>query len=72
MKLGSEFRRQVYLVFKEAVNNMAKHSHCTEADIDLSISGGRFVLRLFKQRLELSGGTRDEVRLDFARHGIGR
>jgi signal transduction histidine kinase/ligand-binding sensor domain-containing protein len=46
MKLGSELRRQVYMIFKEAINNMARHSECTEADIDLSISGGQLMLRL--------------------------
>jgi signal transduction histidine kinase len=45
LKLGSEFRRQVYMVFKEAVNNSAKHANCTEARIVLIISGGLLTLR---------------------------
>lgn len=31
--LGIDFRRQIYLFFKEAVNNAAKHSGCTEMTI---------------------------------------
>jgi signal transduction histidine kinase/ligand-binding sensor domain-containing protein len=46
LKLGSEFRRQVYMIFKESLNNMAKHSECSEAEIDLSIAGGQLTLRL--------------------------
>lgn len=46
MKLGSELRRQFYLIFKEGVSNLARHSQCSEADIDLSIYGSQLVLRL--------------------------
>lgn len=46
MKLGSEFRRQAYMIFKEAVNNCAKHANCTKACIVLVISGGHLTLRL--------------------------
>jgi ligand-binding sensor domain-containing protein/two-component sensor histidine kinase len=37
LRLGADVRRQVFLIFKEAVNNIARHSHCTEAQIDLGI-----------------------------------
>ncbi len=44
MKLGSEFRREVYLIFKEAVNNLAKHAQCTEAEIDVQVGGGQLTM----------------------------
>ncbi|HVS81259.1 MAG TPA: two-component regulator propeller domain-containing protein, partial [Pyrinomonadaceae bacterium] len=37
LKLGVEVRRQVFLIFKEAVNNIARHSAGTEAQIELRI-----------------------------------
>ena len=37
MRLGAELRRQVFLVFKECVNNAVRHSACTRASIELLI-----------------------------------
>jgi signal transduction histidine kinase/ligand-binding sensor domain-containing protein len=36
-ELNTELRRQVYLIFKECINNIARHSHATETHIDLKI-----------------------------------
>lgn len=46
MRLGTETRREVLLIFKEAVSNIARHSKCTEADIELKAQGGSLVLKL--------------------------
>lgn len=43
-KLGDDLRRQVYLVFKEAVSNAARHSGCAEAEVSLSIDGRAITL----------------------------
>ncbi len=37
MTIGADLRRQVFLIFKESVNNIARHSQCTEAQIELRI-----------------------------------
>src|SRR5204863_8452447 len=37
LKIGADLRRQVFLIFKEAVNNIARHSSCTEAQIEIQI-----------------------------------
>ena len=37
LKVGADLRRQVFLIFKEAVNNIARHSRCTEAEIEMRI-----------------------------------
>jgi hypothetical protein len=37
LKIGADLRRQVFLIFKEAVNNVARHSKCTEAQIEMRI-----------------------------------
>jgi signal transduction histidine kinase/ligand-binding sensor domain-containing protein len=43
-KLGANVRREVFLIFKEAVTNIIKHAGCTEAFVALTIENG--VLRL--------------------------
>ncbi len=37
LKIGADLRRQVFLIFKEAVNNIARHSGCTKASIEMRI-----------------------------------
>ncbi len=44
VKLAANLRRELFLIYKEAINNMVKHSGCSEAVIRLAIHGG--VLRL--------------------------
>lgn len=44
VKLGANVRREVFLIFKEAVTNIVKHAACTEAFVALTIENG--VLRL--------------------------
>jgi ligand-binding sensor domain-containing protein/signal transduction histidine kinase len=46
IRLGADLRREVYLIFKECVNNLVKHSHCTEAEIELRIVNHWIVLRI--------------------------
>ena len=46
LKLGANVRRTVYLIFKEAVNNIARHSACEKASIDIHVEGARLVLRI--------------------------
>jgi ligand-binding sensor domain-containing protein len=44
LRLGVDVRRDVLLIFKEAVNNAARHSSCSRVDIDLRVEGSRMVL----------------------------
>jgi ligand-binding sensor domain-containing protein/two-component sensor histidine kinase len=39
--LGVDVRRDLLLLFKEAINNSARHSRCTHVAIDLSTTGSR-------------------------------
>ncbi len=43
-KVNADVRRQVFLIFKESINNLVRHSACTAADIDLRIEGRRLML----------------------------
>jgi signal transduction histidine kinase/ligand-binding sensor domain-containing protein len=46
LALDAETRREVFLVFKEAVHNLIRHSGCTEASIDLRRDGDSLVLQV--------------------------
>jgi PAS domain S-box-containing protein len=42
--LGANIRREVFLIFKETVNNLVKHSNSTRAQIDFRIADGHLLL----------------------------
>lgn len=46
VRLGANIRREVFLIFKESVNNLVKHSGCTEAEIEFQITDGSLLLRV--------------------------
>ena len=46
IQLGANLRREVFLIFKESVNNMVRHSGCTEAEIELRFTSDALLLGL--------------------------
>ena len=44
--LSLEFRRNIFLVFKEALHNIAKHSQASCVEIEAKLDGGHFSLRI--------------------------
>lgn len=46
VQLGANLRREIFLIFKESVNNMVKHSGCTESAIELRFDEQMLVLTL--------------------------
>jgi ligand-binding sensor domain-containing protein/two-component sensor histidine kinase len=46
IKLDVDTRREIFLVFKESLNNIVRHANCTEADIEFRLERGRLVLRM--------------------------
>jgi PAS domain S-box-containing protein len=46
IQLGANIRRELFLIFKESVNNIAKHSGCTEAQIEFYQETNSLVLKL--------------------------
>jgi signal transduction histidine kinase len=46
LELDVEARRNIYLIFKEAINNILKHSQCTHIEIGLIAEPNQLVLRV--------------------------
>lgn len=45
-RLGTDLRREVYLIFKESVNNLVKYSKCTDADLEFKIEADYLIIRV--------------------------
>ena len=46
LSLSADTRREVFLIFKEGVNNIVRHSNCTEVEAELKIEDNRLLLRI--------------------------
>jgi ligand-binding sensor domain-containing protein/two-component sensor histidine kinase len=46
LRLSVDQRRHIFLIFKEGVNNIARHSDCTEAEAGLTFEADALVLRV--------------------------
>jgi len=46
LRLGVDVRRDLLLIFKEAVNNAARHSRCTRVAIKLDVHASRLLLEV--------------------------
>ena len=64
LRLGVNVRRDLLLIFKEAVSNAARHSHCSRVMIDFSASSQRLSLRV------ADNGTGFDSTSEGAGHGL--
>jgi PAS domain S-box-containing protein len=46
LTIGANFRREIYLIFKEAVNNSVRHSQCSTAEIEFRVAAEGLYLHL--------------------------
>ena len=46
IKLHMEYRQHIYLILKEAINNLVKYADASKADIDVSFNGGVLTIRI--------------------------
>lgn len=46
LTLEPETRRQLYLIFKEAITNLARHADCDQAEISLRVENGWLQMRI--------------------------
>jgi signal transduction histidine kinase len=44
--VGANVRRELFVIFKEAVNNLVRHSGCSDAELELTANGNELVLRV--------------------------
>ncbi len=49
-ELRMDFRQNIFLIFKEAINNAVKYSECSKIDVDIFYSG-----RIFKMKISDNG-----------------
>lgn len=62
--LGANIRREVFLIFKESVNNLVRHSACAEVKIDFQIAGGALRLNVWDD------GKGFDISQNFDGHGL--
>jgi len=69
LPLRSDLRRQVYLIFKEAVNNSVRHSGCTQVSISMAVEKGELRLEVSDngKGIDLEGNPGDKN----GGHGLG-
>jgi PAS domain S-box-containing protein len=46
LPLGANLRREVFLIFKESINNIVKHAGATEADVEFRVARDELFLRV--------------------------
>jgi ligand-binding sensor domain-containing protein/signal transduction histidine kinase len=46
VKVGPNLRRELFLIFKEGVNNIARHSRCARADLEFRFEGDKLHLKM--------------------------
>lgn len=63
-KIPVELRQNLYLIFKEAVNNIVRHSNADQVDVTLKHENGTFVLRIH------DNGTNSSVPGRKSGHGL--
>lgn len=75
--VGADLRREIYLIFKETVNNLAKHSGASAAEIDFRLAGSRIVVSVSDNGRGFAtdgGGASDggdEQHTTMGGHGLG-
>ena len=46
VKLNPEQRRHLFLIFKEAINNISRHADCTSVSLDITVSHNRLIAEI--------------------------
>ena len=59
LKLNMEIRRDVFLIFKEAVNNSAKYSHCTKIEIRITHANKKLNISIADNGIGFNANTAD-------------
>lgn len=71
IRLGVDLRREVYLMFKESVNNLVKYSECTEAALEFKIEGEWLLITVCDNGVGFDvGGATDGNHSGMGGHGL--
>ena len=46
LKMGADTRREVFLIFKEGMNNILRHSNCKRIDVEFAANDGKLQMTL--------------------------
>jgi signal transduction histidine kinase/ligand-binding sensor domain-containing protein len=57
IKVGANVRREFFLIFKEGINNIARHAQCSEVEIELHAADNRLILTLKDNGKGFDAGT---------------
>lgn len=57
-KLDVPLKENLYLIFKESINNIAKHSNADRVDVKLCAGGNRFEMKVKDNGTEVSGSRK--------------
>jgi signal transduction histidine kinase len=68
--LTADVRRQVFLVFKESIKNLARHSGCHHVEISLEIEGSSLVLKVSDDGRGFDLTAADEESCQVSCHGL--
>jgi signal transduction histidine kinase/streptogramin lyase len=72
LKLGADVRRDLFLIFKEAVNNAARHAAASHVDIDFKAERGRLSLDVIDDGIGFDAGVNPGEGLTSMRHRAER
>lgn len=68
-KLDMEVRKNIYLIFKEAINNSIRHGHCTAIEVHFALVDGKPELAIADNGVGIGADAID--RLQLGGNGIG-
>ena len=71
VKLNMQQRKNFYLIFKEAVNNIAKYAACTNVWVDIESKGGKIMMKIKDNGKDFSSASiKEDNRPQFGGNGL--
>jgi signal transduction histidine kinase len=58
-RLDAHMRREIFLIFKEGINNLLRYANCTRADIGLRLERSALVLTIADDGIGVNRGPRE-------------
>jgi signal transduction histidine kinase len=68
MTFNMEYRRDIFLIFKEAINNIAKYAQSTEVKVDICVKSKHFIMQVTDNGI---GFNLDKAMLSSSQRGNG-